>query len=382
MQDKRTYVWYNCLKVVKNMATKTIMVKLKKPSKRKNKLWSEEQIEYAKTVNECVLRLSNKETLSSKNVDANLKSAIKNEAIRRARKAISDVKKGLAKKIPVFRNSIGISINNQNWNAVEKNNRWYISFCTNEKKVTMPVFESDDVKTFLPFLTKDKREFRGTIQLLRKGTSWYIAIPVQVSSELKNIKLNVEDFTPLGVDLGLRHIAVLSEPLSGLRQFFSGKEVGYKRRHFRSLRRSLGQKKALRAIERVGKKESDWMKDYNRKLAKNIVDFALKFNNPMIKMEQLDAIRQTCRSINKADRTIHNWTFYQLKMFIKKRAAKYNIPVVDINPYKTSQACFVCKHAEKSNRKGDKFHCQSCGHKDHADLNASNNIATSTSLAV
>jgi len=278
---------------------------------------------------------------------------------------------------------MGIAINNQNWNTVIKNDRWYISFCTSEKKVTMPVFESDDVKTFFPFLVRDKREFRGTIQLLRKGKSWYLAIPIQLFSDLNSIsKLNFDDYTSIGVDLGLRHIAVLSEPFSGKRQFFSGKEVGYIRRHFYSLRRSLGKKKAQRAIERIGKKESDWMKDYNRKLAKKIVDFAQQFDKPMIKMEQLKAIRKTCKSVNRVDRTIHNWAFYELKKFIKERARKFNIPVVDMNPYKTSQTCFNCHHAEKGNRNREIFACQSCGYKDHADLNASNNIATSTSLAV
>src|SRR5690625_3808444 len=238
------------------MGTKTIMVKLKRPSRRKHKMWVKEQNEYAKTVNACVRRVLNGEKLSSKNVQAHLKASIKNEAIRKARKAVSDVKKGLAKSIPVFRNSIGISINNQNWNSICKNGRWYISFCTNEKKVTMPVIESNAVKTFFPFLIKSKRQFRGTIQLLRKGRNWYVAIPIQLSSVLKSISssLNVDEYTPIGVDLGLCHIAVLSEPFSGRRQFFSGNEIGYKRRHFHSLRRSLGKKKAQRSEERrVGK---------------------------------------------------------------------------------------------------------------------------------
>src|SRR5690625_1723223 len=127
------------------------------------------------------------------------------------------------------------------------------------------------------------------------------------------------------------------------------------------------------------------MKDYSRKLAKKIkkiVDFALQFDKPMIKMEQLEAIRKTCKTINRADRNIHNWAFYELKLFIEECARKFNIPVIDINPYQTSQTCFHCRHAEKGNRNKEAFACKSCGSTDHADLNASNNIATSTSLAV
>jgi len=54
------------------MGTKTIMVKLKRPSRRKHHMWVKEQNEFAKTVNDCVQRLSNGEKLSSKNVRVNL----------------------------------------------------------------------------------------------------------------------------------------------------------------------------------------------------------------------------------------------------------------------------------------------------------------------
>ncbi|WCK53343.1 transposase [Aneurinibacillus sp. Ricciae_BoGa-3] len=138
------------------------------------------------------------------------------------------------------------------------------------------------------------RENRSIIQLLRKGSDWYLAIPVEISCEITTFSIVPQTF--IGVDVGLRHLAVISEPKSGKRQYFSGKEIGYIRRHFRSLRRSLGKKKALRAIKRLGHKENRWMEDYNRKLAKKMVDFALQFDRPVLKMEQLYNIRQTCKT--------------------------------------------------------------------------------------
>lgn len=364
------------------MATISIVVKLKQPTKRKHSLWQAQQQEYARCINWCVQQIQNKVKLSSSNVTHNLKSVIKNEAIRRAKKAISDHKSGLAQSITVFKSNLPISINNQNWGTLQKNGHWYIGFTTNEGKVYVPVVESDDVHTYFPFFVGGAKhynlQFRGTIQLFRKGRDWYIAIPIEVSSEL-------EGFTPtpkteIGVDLGLRHIAVVSEPKSGKRQFFSGKEVGYVRRHFRSLRRSLGQKKALRAIRRIGQKEQRWMTDFNRKLANSIVHFALQFDQPVIKMEKLDRIRQNCKSTKRADRTIHSWAFYQLQQFIIEKATRCGVVVLFIEPAYTSQRCFKCGHVEKGNRSKDRFRCKKCNHHTHADLNAGSNIAISTSL--
>ncbi|AXF54962.1 zinc ribbon domain-containing protein [Salicibibacter kimchii] len=249
------------------MAIQTTLVQRKNPSKSKQKQWLYEQQAFVSTANDCVERINNGEKLSSKNVDADLKAAIKNEAIRLAKKAISDFKEKRAKTIPIFRKSLGVRINFQNWDTVEKNGRWYISFTGNHGKKTLPVVENKDVKTYFPWLTKKHDDYRRTIQLLRKGVTG-------------------------------------------------------------------------------------------------------------------DDIRKTAKSMKKADRTIHSWAFYQLRQFIKERAIKHNIPVVDINPYKTSQTCFGCGIVEKDNRHRDTFQCKSCGHQAHADLNAANNIATSTSLAV
>lgn len=367
------------------MSTETYFVKLKKPTNKKQKQWLYDRVQFSNSLNWVVdqLETGTKATdISSKHVPFQLKSALKNEAIRQAKTKYKQYQKGEI-GFPRFKETSPIYINNQNWETRQKVSntgeiRWYIAFTSGLGKISIPVQETDFVRDYFKFLTKPNREFRGTIQLMKKKNEWYVAIPVEksvpITNKHKKFQPNVS-YTNIGVDLGLRHIAVLSEPLSNKRQFFSGKEIGYKRRHFKSLRRSLGKKKAQRAIERIHSKESRWMTDYNRKLAKDIVNFALGFEHPQIKLEQLDDIRNTCKSMKRSDKSIHSWSFYQLKQFIKERASKFNIPVVDINPYKTSQTCFHCKHAEKSNRSRDKFKCKQCGHQNHADLNAAKNIS-------
>lgn len=301
----------------------TFLVKLKNPTKSKHKQWLKDQQEYVKCLNWCVERILDGDKLTSKDVPFDLKSCIRNEAIRRAKKEISDYRKKHTGKIPIFKSHQPISINNQNWDTKSKDGKWYIGFTSSLGKLYLPIVESGEAIKYLHYFEgkqgKDEnRRFRKTIQLLRKGRGWYIAIPFEIPEERRNTVYEAE--TSIGADLGLRHIAVVSEPVSGRRKFFSGKKVGYIRRHFCSLRKALGRKKALRAIKSAGKKERRCIKDFNRKLAKEIVEFADKFQYPVIKMEKLSDIRKECKTVKYADRTIHSWAFYQLQKYIQKHS--------------------------------------------------------------
>ena len=93
-----------------------------------------------------------------------------------------------------------------------------VCFVYNKREKNNNACNQIECRVFFPYLTKTRGEHNKTIDLLRKGKDWYIAIPIQVSSELdfekkhKSIKIDFKEYTPIGVDLGLRHLAVLSEP--------------------------------------------------------------------------------------------------------------------------------------------------------------------------
>jgi adenylate kinase family enzyme len=80
---------------VKNkMAIITKLIRLKKVTKKKHNSFLNDQREYAKCVNWATLALESNPRLSSAHSPFKLKSAIANEAIRHAKKARSDHKKG------------------------------------------------------------------------------------------------------------------------------------------------------------------------------------------------------------------------------------------------------------------------------------------------
>ncbi|MGW6404802.1 RNA-guided endonuclease InsQ/TnpB family protein, partial [Streptomyces sp. NPDC055134] len=95
-----------------------------------------------------------------------------------------------------------------------------------------------------------------------------------------------------------------------------------------------------------------------------------------IALETLTGIRERAR-LRKPQRVeIHSWPFAQLGSFIVYKARKAGVPVVYVDPAYTSQECSQCHHIERGNRPAQaRFACGSCGFVEHADHNASHNIA-------
>ena len=66
------------------------------------------------------------------------------------------------------------------------------------------------------------------------------------------------------------------------------------------------------------------------------------------------------------------WT--QLAGFIRYKARRNGIRVVNVYAGGTSQTCSLCGHRDKRSRQGKRFHCISCNHQADADHNAAINI--------
>ncbi len=74
------------------------------------------------------------------------------------------------------------------------------------------------------------------------------------------------------------------------------------------------------------------------------------------------------------NRRLSHWLYAYAVDLLSRRCEELGIEVQRKDPYKTSQFCRICGKWNRRNRRGDKFRCVSCGHADHADLNASLNL--------
>jgi len=299
----------------------TYVLELLKPTKRKENIFLNNIAEVVKNRQTIAAKLKAGETkLSSADFkEINLPAAVKNQNIREV-KALHKLflKSGSDKDNIEFKANQPICYNNQNY----KIDHHIISiplYTTKCQRFVFPVKQTERFEKLQQHIDSGCK--LGKASLFHKRGKWYFAVTIKIAVK-KNTNSNL-----MGIDIGLRQLAVASVKTP------QGKEI-------------------------------------NRQL----INFAVQEQVGTIIMENLDNIRNTAKSLNRANRNIHSWTFYQLQQFIKYKAELAGIKVKYINPKYTSQSCSRCAKVKKSNRKANLYSCE-CGNHIHSDLNASRNIA-------
>jgi len=167
----------------------------------------------------------------------------------------------------------------------------------------------------------------------------------------------------IGVDIGINYLAVCSA--------FDGKKSG------NPLFFKGGEWKHLCRRQRKSNPEK-WKHLTNRKneilhtVAKRIVEYAKKFEKPCIVMENLKG--RSKKTYNKWNNfLLGSWARRKLQFMIEYKAKWEGIPVVYVNPYKTSRICCYC--GSEGKRDGINFYCLNCRRQLNADFNASANLA-------
>ena len=192
----------------------------------------------------------------------------------------------------------------------------------------------------------------------------------------------------VGVDLGISIPAVCAVNEGYERKFIgSGKEVWDFRSQITARKRSIqrttamakgghGRNRKCKASESLREKESNWVKTYNHKVSKEIINFAIKNNCGVIKMEFLDGFG----SQHKENIVLKNWTYHQLQEMVQYKAEREGIEVIYVDPYHTSKTCSFCgKLHEGLSLKDREIECE-CGEKYNRDYNAAVNIARSSNM--
>ncbi len=177
----------------------------------------------------------------------------------------------------------------------------------------------------------------------------------------------------LGVDLGITNIVVDSD-----RVVYSARQINHVRYRHNRLRAKLqakGSRAAKRKLKRLSGKERRFARDTNHCISKKLVAKA-KDTHRAIALEDLEGIRSRVTVRRKQRATLHNWAFYQLRIFVTYKAKRAGVPVFLVDPRNTSRTCPACGHVDKANRPSQsKFFCVICGFAGLADHIAAVNIS-------
>ena len=210
----------------------------------------------------------------------------------------------------------------------------------------------------------------GTMRIVIKNNT----LVAQVVYEVPEPSLLTEG-NIMGIDLGIKCPAVSYCSDDSVRFYGNGRKNKYMRRHYAYLRKKMQTSKNIKAVKRINHKEQRIMKDIDHKVSHDIIKTAVKHKVKVIKLEQLQNIRQTTRKSRKNNHSLHTWSFYRLTKLIEYKAKLAGITVEYVNPAYTSQKCPVCGHMHHAN---DRTYACECGFFIHRDLLGAINICNST----
>jgi putative transposase len=226
---------------------------------------------------------------------------------------------------------------------------------------------------FASFCVKRKHKSRGAIpanpgskSLRIIGADMGINHPVTTS---QGTHLGQSVVTPARLAKMASLAASVSRKLEALRQRHAIAPGG----SLRGVERGSSLKRAEARLSKFYGKMARIRKDQAHKISRSLVS-----GSDVLVFEDLDtrAMTSTQSKSSSKDlrRQILDVSWAQIIAFATYKAAWDNKTIVRVNPAYTSQMCSGCGYTAKTNRKRKSFECRSCGHKDHADINAAKNI--------
>lgn len=215
----------------------------------------------------------------------------------------------------------------------------------------------------------------------RVGKVWYLCLAHEV--EIAEPKT---EGCIVGVDMGIKRMLVATNSANSKTFFFHSGVLNHRRSCIRRTRasvQSVGTRSSRRLLKRMSGNEAAVTGHLLHVASKALVRYAVESGARRIAVEDLANLRDSSLSKGKDLRSkVHRWPYAQALFFLSYKAAAVGIEVEKVDPRNTSRGCSACGHVSASNRKGLRFCCQKCGHKDDADRQASKNIRLRSVLAL
>ena len=206
-----------------------------------------------------------------------------------------------------------------------------------------------------------------TASVIVKNGKYYAAF----SCVLPDVESIENDNPPVGIDLGLKYLAITSDG-----EFFeTPKHLRKSERKLKYLQRQVSRrkkgskrrKKAVRQLARCHEHIANQRRDNAHKVSRDLVT-----QYSLIAFEDLKILNMTQN--HHLAKSIADAGWNTLVRFTTYKAESAGCRVVLVNPYNTTQECSQC-HALVHKELKDRIHdCPHCGYVQDRDINAAENI--------
>ncbi len=215
------------------------------------------------------------------------------------------------------------------------------------------------------------RKMEGKIKTLTiksEGKNYYAIFTVEKEVDVPKVK----DTNPVGIDVGLKTFAALSDGTKIIKPNFRKKSERHIARWQRIVaRRKRGSKRRQIAKERMNKEyqtANNQTDDYLHKITGHLVNSGYtSFAVEKLQIPNMVKNRRLAKAINYA-----SWNkFFQLLSY---KAESAGMKVTEVDPRNTSRTCSNCGNLQNMPLSKRIYFCEGCGLQEDRDINASINI--------
>lgn len=216
----------------------------------------------------------------------------------------------------------------------------------------------------------------GTADVLQRDGDFYIHITVRTGNVPEIAE--GETHTYIGVDINESNVMLSAVTPDGDvldTLYLDYNELKDKRNELFTRIQRVQEAGKWSQLNRLSGRERNATKDFCHKLSRYAVRWINQFDNPVVVLEDLNGMRDSIDYGNRMNKRLHRLPYNQLQQYIRYKAEWSGVPVKTVDAEYTSQRCPLCGSSENTVRNGHRFKCPDCNHQDHADRNATLNIA-------
>lgn len=371
--------------------TKTLELKLVSPNAHKRRKFRETTDAYRAALHaafdaDCSTRSAANDMVVEYDLSGYAKNALKQYVPQLLDEDTYDADE-LHDEHPVRFTNEGVELDHKPQNAVE----WYVKIPHHDDyHLWVPAQPNPDQRPWVEAVFSGDADM-GECRLFERDGEWFLhMVATQEVEEHERSTDSASDATPIGVDIGesalitVCHRDERGTPTAPTLWNDEGKAVRRLRKTYFTMKRRLQQRGSRRIVDEFGDRLWRRIDDILHTVSAEVVEYAARFENPVLVLENLTYIRENMDYGAFMNRRLHGWGFAKLHAQIRYKAKERGIPVEeapiptpDVNPAYTSQTCHAC--GERGTRPTQAtFRCtnEECWVSEYqADVNAALNIA-------